>query len=341
MMTATSIPASSDRPRCVSSACGCFHGPRLPTAEMSVQQMRTPAFGGRTVEAGWDLTADGWGLILTGGANWGAVQVGVVKALFERGFSPEVIVGVSVGAINGAYLSTFPTLEGVAGLLDLWKEVDARQILGTRAGRLRELGALTFRRSALFSNRALRSFLQQSLPVGRFEDTVVPFVAVASDLTSGTPWPFTNGNLLDAVLASAAIPGLFPPVEIAGEQLVDGAIADPLPLTPLTDRGIQRVVIAEAGRPCGCDEETSDPLGAMRQAVTVMANHRLSLLIRDASHSFELADLGSVCHPDTPITDFSGAELRAGLGYKDAVRQLEAKLLPGRARPTASGLHVP
>lgn len=81
-MTSTSIPASADELQCVSSACGCFHGARLPTAEVSeVQQMRTPAFGGRTLEAGWDLTADGWGLILTGGANWGAVQVGVVKAL--------------------------------------------------------------------------------------------------------------------------------------------------------------------------------------------------------------------------------------------------------------------
>lgn len=328
-MSSTAMPAYPDLPHCVSPVCGCSGGAHTVAAEMSgAWPVGTPGSGEDLVRAESDLTGDGWGLILTGGANWGAIQVGVVKALFERGFSPEVIVGVSVGAINGAYLSCIPSLRGVAGLLELWREVDARQILGTRAGRLRELGALVFRRSAMFPNRALRSFLEVSLPVDRFEETVIPLVTVASDLTSGTPRLFSEGDLLEAVLASAAIPGLFPPVEIGGERLVDGAIADPLPLAPLRERGIRRVVVAEAGRPCGCDDQPGDPLGAMRQAVTVVTNHRLNLLIRDASHSHEVVDLGSVCHPDTPITDFSDAELKARLGYQDAVRRIEARRSP-------------
>jgi len=268
------------------------------------------------------LEEAGWGLMLTGGANWGAVQVGAARALFERGFQPEFIVGVSVGAINGAYLATRPSPEGVEALLRLWETADARKIFGSRVSRIRELAAVLFHDSA-FSNRALRSFLEQSIPVRRFDQTTIPLAVVASDLTSGSSRLLSEGDLLDAILASAAIPGLFPPVEIDGVRLVDGAIADPLPLSAVLERGIRRVVVVEAGRPCGCGNDLGHASGLLQRAVTVVMSDRMDLLVRLVPPDVEFVSLGLVCHPETPITDLSNAALRAQIGYEEAVSVLD------------------
>ncbi|MFV1971277.1 MAG: patatin-like phospholipase family protein [Acidimicrobiia bacterium] len=268
------------------------------------------------------LSEAGWGLILTGGANWGAVQVGAARALFERGFHPEFIVGVSVGAINGAYLATQPSLDGVEALVELWEKADARKIFGSRLARIRELAVVLFRDSA-FSNRALRTFLGESIPVRRFEETKIPLAVVASDLESGTSRLLSSGDLLEAVLASTAIPGLFPPVEIDGERLVDGAIADPLPLSAVLERGIRRVVVIEAGRPCGCGDDLGHASGLFQRAVTVVMHDRMDLLVQLAPRDVELISLGLVCHSETPITDLSNASLRVRLGYEEAVGILD------------------
>jgi NTE family protein len=272
------------------------------------------------------LAETGWGLILTGGANWGAVQVGAMGALFERGFRPEFIVGVSVGAINGAYLAARPSSEGVDSLVKLWEKADARRIFGSRFARIRELAAVLVHDSA-FSNRALRSFLAQSLPVRRFEETTIPFAVVASDLASGTSQLLSSGDLLEAILASAAIPGLFPPVKIDGERLVDGVIADPLPIAALLKRGIRRVVVVEAGRPCGCGNDLDHATGLFQRAVTVVMRDRMDLLIRLVPPEVELVSLGLVCHPGSPITDLSNAALRARLGYEEAVYLLDGSVI--------------
>jgi len=260
---------------------------------------------------------------LTGGANWGAVQVGAARALFERGFRPEFIVGVSVGAINGAYLATRPSPEGVEALLGLWETADADKIFGSRLSRIRELAAVLFHDSA-FSNRALRSFLNESIPVRRFDESAIPLAVVASDLKSGTSRQLSTGDLIDAILASAAIPGLFPPVEIDGERLVDGAIADPLPLTAMLERGIRRVVVVEAGQPCGCENDLGHVQGLFQRAVTIVMSDRMDLLVELVPPDMEFVRLGQVCHPETPITDLSNAALRARIGYEQAVEVLDA-----------------
>lgn len=269
------------------------------------------------------LAETGWGLVLTGGANWGAVQVGAAKALFERGFRPEFIIGVSVGAINGAYLATQPSLVGVEELLALWETADAVRIFGSQLSRIRELAAVLFHDSA-FSNRALRSFLNESISVRRFNETEIPLAVVASHLKSGTSRQLSTGDLIDAILASAAIPGLFPPVEIDGERLVDGAIADPLPISAVLERGIRRVVVVEAGEPCGCGNDLGHVSGIFQRAVTVVMSDRMDLLVDLVPPDVEFVRLGQVCHPETPLTDLSNAALRARIGYEQAVDVLDA-----------------
>ncbi|MFV2008142.1 MAG: patatin-like phospholipase family protein, partial [Longimicrobiales bacterium] len=234
----------------------------------------------------------------------------------------EFIVGVSVGAINGAYLAIRPTPEGARDLLTLWETADEDKIFGNRITRIRELAAVLFHDSA-FSNRALRAFLEQSIPARSFDETTIPLTVVASDLTSGASHHLISGDLLDAILASTAIPGLFPPVEIDGERLVDGAIADPLPLSTMIERGIRRIVVVEAGRACGCGNDLDHISGLFQRAVTIVMNDRMELLIQLAPPDIELIRLGSVCHPETPITDLSNAAIRAQAGYEQTVDVLD------------------
>ncbi len=269
------------------------------------------------------VAGPGWGLILTGGANWGAVQAGAAKALFERGFAPEVIVGVSVGAINGAYLAARPTLAGTDELIDLWERADAHSIFGGRLAHLRELAGVLFG-DAAFSNRALGSFLEDSLPAHRFDETATPLAVVASELTTGTPRLLTSGDLIQAVLASGAIPGVFPPVDIDGERLFDGAITDPFPLHVLLEHGIHKVMVVEAGRPCGCDNDLGHTSNLIQRAITVVMQDRMDLLMQLAPPDVELVRLGRVCHTETPITDLSHAGLRVHVGYTEAVGILDA-----------------
>ena len=175
---------------------------------------------------------------------------------------------------------------------------------------------------AAFSNHALASFLERSIPTHSFDDTTIPLAVVASELISGTPRLLTSGDLIEAVLASGAIPGLFPPVEIDGERLVDGTITDPFPLSVLVERGIQRVVVVEAGRPCGCDNDLGHASDLVQRAVTIVMQDRMDLLIQRAPTNVELVRLGRVCHSETPITDLSNAALRVQVGYDEATRIL-------------------
>jgi predicted acylesterase/phospholipase RssA len=181
-------------------------------------------------------------------------------------------------------------------------------------------GFESWRRSSSTTPRSLTTPcgpFGQSLPVGRFEETTIPLSVVASDLASGTSRLLSSGDLLEAVLASSAIPGLFPPVEIDGERLVDGAIADPLPIAALLRRGIRRVAVVEAGRPCGCVNDLGHATSLFQRAVTVVMRDRMNLLLRLVPPEVELLSLGLVCRSETPITDLSHAALRAQLGYEE------------------------
>jgi NTE family protein len=246
----------------------------------------------------------------------------VLQALLERGLRPSFVVGVSVGAINGTYLAARPTLAGVAELAALWEEADARRIFGTRFPLLREVAAVVLGESAVFSIEAIREFLELHLPVSRFEDTSVPLALVATELGSGTTRTLSSGNLVRAVLASCAIPGLFPAVEVDGEMLFDGAIADPVPVDYAVAQGARRVVVVEAGRSCGCGGDPNHVLGLFQRGISIVMQRRMDLLVKQVPSHVDVLHLGLVCHPETPVTDLSDSELLIRLGYEEAQRRI-------------------
>jgi NTE family protein len=167
-------------------------------------------------------------------------------ALLEAGIRPDLMFGTSVGAINGAALACDPSPAGARGLVELWERLSARDVFGHSP-----LGGFTHlarTRTALHSNAALRELLSQRLaPARTFADTTVRFQCVAASIErAGERW-FERGDLIEAVLASAALPGVLPPVRIDGEHFVDGGLVNSVPIARAVAAGADQVWVLHVG----------------------------------------------------------------------------------------------
>ena len=270
------------------------------------------------------ISDPGWPLILPGGGNRGAIQAGALLALFERGFVPELIVGVSAGTINGAYLAFHPSLEGVRDIVEIWHGLTARSLFGTRLPSLRRLSAFALGRAAAFKSDGLENLLVENLPSKRFEDTSVPLVVAATHLETGTARALESGDLVKAVLASAALPSILPPVTVDDELLVDGGIADPTPIHVATERGFTRVMVVEPGYSCACPRVFESAQSILGQSLAIMARARLDLELETNSRSVNVVHLGLTCDADRSISDFSATRQMIASGRSEADEKLDA-----------------
>ncbi len=163
---------------------------------------------------------------LSGGGARGAAQVGMLRALLEAGIKPDLVVGTSVGAWNGAWLASDPTGTSLDRLAEVWRQITRASfdMVWWRAAR-----NMVRRRPSLYDGRGITRLLARYLRVHSFEDLAIPLHVVAIDLSNGRKAVFSSGPLTPAVLASSAIPGVFPPISIDGRQHVDGGMVDPRP----------------------------------------------------------------------------------------------------------------
>jgi NTE family protein len=220
--------------------------------------------------------------VLSGGAARGALQVGMLQALVAHGIVPTLIVGTSVGAFNGAYLACRPTSEGMQALEDIWLSVHYDDIFsGGLAGIVLNL---VKRQPSLYNGDGVRRLLERTSAdagfTGRaFEDLVVPLAVVATNLTRGQPVIFERGPILPALLASSAIPAILPPVELDGDQYVDGGLLDNVGLRVAAVRGARRIYVLDTSWQ-GCAEKPATTLEAVigRSLQVVMAFHLQSAL---------------------------------------------------------------
>jgi NTE family protein len=184
--------------------------------------------------------------VLGGGGVLGAHEVGMLRALLEAGIRPDLVVGTSVGALNGAMVAADPSPTAVERLTEVWGDIGESDVFGgSLFGRI---GTLARSGTHLHSNKPLRKLLEQALPVERFEDLVVPFQCVAASIEQAAGRWFERGPLVPAVLASAAVPGLLPPVEIDGEHFIDGGIVDSIPVGRAIALGASTVYVLQVGR---------------------------------------------------------------------------------------------
>lgn len=189
-------------------------------------------------------------LVLCGGGSRGAMEVGFYQALNEFGVRPDFILGCSIGALNGAFIAggTAPS-----ELVQLWSEFRLSRALGINWAWLRHW----HRSPGLFSLRPLRALLRRMLPATRFENLAIPLTVVTTDFDSGSAvyW-HGKGDLIEPVIASMSLPGIFPPVEIGGRLHVDGGLANNVPLDKAEELGARVAYLIE----CACAERCDRPL---------------------------------------------------------------------------------
>ena len=229
--------------------------------------------------------------VFAGGGSLGAVQVGMLQALTEHGVQPDFVVGASAGAINAAFFAAYPTRDGADALDALWRGLKRRDVMPMG---VRDLLRMAVRRDHLIEQAGLRRLLERHLPYRRLEDATIPMHAVATDLVLGHETLLSQGPVVEAVLASAAIPGVFPPVRINGRDLIDGGVANNVPISSALALGATRVVVLPTGFACGLRRVPASAIGR--------ALHALSLLIaRQLTHDIERYSARTALHVVPPL----------------------------------------
>jgi NTE family protein len=280
--------------------------------------------------------------VLSGGASLGAIQVGMIRALYERGVSPELIVGSSVGAINGAFIASRPpTPETANDLAEVWHRIHRSQVfpLGPLTGFFGFFGV----RDHLISDSGLRELIERHIEFAALEEALIPVHVIATDLLSGEEVRLSSGDALQALLASAAIPGVFAPVAWQGRQLIDGGVSNNTPIADAIELGADRIYVLPAGYSC---ELPDPPRGALAMLLHATSLLIMSRLLVEVDALRELAEL-IVLPPPCPLAitpiDFSHTDELIRRGYEDSRNYLDAARgrKPLRATTPASRHQAP
>jgi NTE family protein len=257
--------------------------------------------------------------VLSGGSSLGAIQVGMIQALMEAGIKPDFLLGTSVGAINATWLATQPDLEGAHRLAEIWSGLRRQDVfpLNPWAGARGLLG----RSNHVISNSGLRTILEKNLRIQRLEETAVPVHVITTDLKSGRAVVLSSGPAIPALLASTAIPGVFPPVTIGRRDLVDGGVANHTPIAAAIELGATRVVVLPIGYPWVRNQPTN-ALGMALHALARFVEQRLEAEARAYRQAAEILMLPTVDSLSVSPADFSRTQDLIKLAYRSSRRYL-------------------
>ena len=213
--------------------------------------------------------------VLGGGGVLGAAEVGMLRALLEAGITPDLVLGTSVGALNGAFVAADPTVASTERLEALWRQLAAEG--GVFSGSLLErVGTAVRTRTHVHRRGPLRQLLADHLDVDRIEDLAVPFQCVAASVERAAEHWFDSGSLSDAVMASAAVPGLLAPVEIDGEHYLDGGLVNSIPVSRAVELGATTVHVLQVGRVEQPLEPPTRPWQVALVAFEIARRHRFA-----------------------------------------------------------------
>jgi NTE family protein len=273
--------------------------------------------------------------VFAGGGSFGAIQVGMMHALAAHGVSADMVVGSSVGAINGAYYAGDPTLKGILQLETIWRGLQRHDVFPVN---WRTLFGFIWRRDFLIPHDGIQKLIDDHLPFRNLQDAQLPLHIVTTDIVSGNSVVLSEGPAAPAIVASTAIPGAFAPVRYKDRYLADGAISSNTPVRVAVAKGARRLIVLPTGFACAL---RMPPVGAVANAL-----HALTLLIARQMVS-ELEDLAPdieyfVVPPLCPLVgspyDFS----RTADHIERAIRSTDAwlsqdglakKVIPGEMRP--------
>jgi NTE family protein len=229
-----------------------------------------------TDQAGRPKTA----FVFAGGGSFGAIQVGMLHSLAAHGITADMVVGSSVGALNGAFYAGDPTFSGVERLGTIWRGLTRHDVFPVT---WRTLLGFLWRRDFLISHDGIRKLIDDHIPYRNLQDAKLPLHIVTTDIITGDSVVLSEGSTSEAIVASTAIPGAFTPVLYRDHYLADGAISSNTPVKVAVQKGARRLIVLPTGHACATD---APPVGAVANVL-----HALTLLISRQLVS-ELEDLG-------------------------------------------------
>jgi len=259
--------------------------------------------------------------VLAGGGSRGAVQVGMLAELVARGIIPDRIYGASVGAVNGAAFAGDPTEAGIEHLHEVWRRIKGEDIFP----RTRAHGPWRWfqLRPAVHSNHGLRRVVEEGIGFERLEEAKIPVEVVATSLTDGRERWFTHGPSVEAVMASAAIPAILPPVDIDGDLLMAGGVVNNVPIARAVNAGATRIFVLLCGPLHYRPMQPRRPIEAMLSALFVAIHARFARELAELPPGVEVTVFSGGGEPSSDYSDFSGTEELIAEGRREVATVLD------------------
>ncbi|MEO7125643.1 MAG: patatin-like phospholipase family protein [Nakamurella sp.] len=262
--------------------------------------------------------------VLSGGGSLGAVQVGMLRALAQKDVMPDFLVGTSAGALNAGFLAgrgLHP--QSVDELARVWVGLKRSDLFPIRP--MRTVMALAGRLPSLCSNQGIKQLIARRLDYENLEDATIPVHVIATDVLTGMEACFSTGDAASAILASCALPGIYPPVQRGPSTYVDGGLADNAAISQAVALGADIVYVLPSGNACALKTAPKHTLAIAMQALTLLIQHQL---IRDTAYFADKVDLRVVpplCPLAVPPLDFGHAEQLIERAYLVTAAWLESE----------------
>ena len=264
--------------------------------------------------------------VLGGGGVLGSTQVGMVRALAEAGVVPDVVVGTSIGALNGAFVAADPSVAGAERLAEVWDAVVRERVFVENP--VRQAARVARVRTHLLSDAPLRHVVAEYLPVTRFEELAVSFQCVAACIEDASAGWFSSGLLVDPVVASCSVPGLFPPVVIDGRHYLDGGLVHSIPVGRALELGATRVFVLQVGRVEQPLRPPRRPWDVGTVAFEIARRHRFvhEMASLPAGVETHVLPSGATSSPNVPVGQVRRARMRerADQAYEASLAYLES-----------------
>jgi len=280
--------------------------------------------------------------VLSGGGSLAAVQVGMMQALSGRGIRPDMVIGTSAGAVNAAFVGAYGVdSDALEDLARLWRGLHRNTVFPLRVdhGLLAVLGV----RDSLCSPEPLARLLADTLPYTRLEHASIPVHVVATDVLTGRGTLLSSGDAVSALLASCAIPGVYPVVSRDELTLCDGALADVSGMLRAVELGADRVYVLTAGTACALDSAPRHPVSAALHALTLLLQQRAVADTRAVADIVEVRVIPPLCPLTVSASDFGHAAVLIRRARRASAEWLESGSdeLPAPHRFLALHTHRP
>ncbi len=264
--------------------------------------------------------------VLSGGAAYGATQVGMLQALSEVGIVPDMVVGTSVGALNGIRYATEPST-AIDNLTQIWASMKPSRIFGSRTKVGSAISAarngMRSNSTALCSPEPLQKLLEDNIGDRHLESLPIRSAVVVTDAQIGQPKLLTRGKVCPALLASTALPGVFPPVNLDGCFYVDGGVSANVPIRQAIAFGAKSVVVLDGTPTSMPGTIPTSVLGSVLHASMIAVRNQRADAIEELVGKYPVLQIPRVTPPSQGGFDFDNSAELMEQGYRSTKNFLQ------------------